>query len=271
MNFIHNYKYVRENYPPAYWFIFYKDEFLAGETQGSLRIPFLTDIRALGLQMDNIEYTGSIDDKDCYAASIREARALPGYSFHKLLPAFAQLDEAWYWVAGRAFHLLNWSRKTRFCSICGGSMSAADDERARQCTGCNSRVYPRISPAVIVAITRGNKLLLAHASRFATAMYSVIAGFVEPGETLEDCVRREIKEEVGIEVDNIRYFGSQPWPFPDSLMIAFTAEYSSGTLTIDNNEIVEAGWYGADELPEIPGKVSIARKLIDWFREKYKN
>jgi NAD+ diphosphatase len=149
-------------------------------------------------------------------------------------------------------------------------MDPVPEERAKQCTACSSRVYPRISPAVIVAITREDKLLLARASRFKTGMHSVIAGFVEPGETLEECVRREVSEEVGLEIKNIRYFSSQPWPFPDSLMIAFTAEYSSGEITVDNSEIVEANWYKADELPEIPGKASVARKLIDWFCENHR-
>lgn len=269
MNFIYNYKCVKENYSPAYWFIFCRDAFLAEETQDSLRIPFFTDIRNLKLQLENVEYIGSMDGKDCYAAGIEEIKTLPGYSFHKLLPAFGRMDEAWFWITGRAFHLLGWSKRTRFCSVCGSRMSAATEERAKHCTGCSSRVYPRISPAVIVAITRDDKILLARSSRFTSSMQSVIAGFVEPGETLEDCVRREVKEEVGIEVKNIRYFSSQPWPFPDSLMISFIAEYSSGTLTIDNNEILEAGWYGTQELPEIPSKASVARKLIDWFLSSF--
>ena len=130
-------------------------------------------------------------------------------------------------------------------------------------------MFPRISPAVIVLVERGKKVLLARASRFTEDIYSVIAGFVEPGETLEETVAREIKEETGIEVKNIRYFGSQPWPFPDSLMIAFTAKYAGGEIKIDGEEIVEAKWFAADQLPNIPGKISIARSLIDWFVAKH--
>jgi NAD+ diphosphatase len=122
----------------------------------------------------------------------------------------------------------------------------------------------------MVAVIKDDKILLARSNRFATGWYSVIAGFVEPGEALEDCVKRELKEEVGIEVTNIQYFGSQPWPFPDSLMIAFTARWSKGIITIDNEEIIDANWYSANNLPNLPGKVSIARQLIDWFVEHAK-
>ena len=131
--------------------------------------------------------------------------------------------------------------------------------------------YPRISPAVIVAVVRDKRILLARSTRFTSSFHSVLAGFVETGETLEDAVRREIFEEVGIQVRNIRYFGSQPWPFPDSLMVAFTAEYAGGEITLDDNEIVTADWYSAAELPRVPGKISIARRLIDWFTETYSN
>ncbi len=122
--------------------------------------------------------------------------------------------------------------------------------------------------AIIVAIERGDQLLLARARRFPTVMYSVLAGFVEPGESLEEAVAREVKEEVGLSLKDIRYFGSQPWPFPHSLMIGFTATYAGGEITLDENEIVDAGWYTVDHLPPIPGKISIARKLIDWFMAK---
>jgi NAD+ diphosphatase len=126
-----------------------------------------------------------------------------------------------------------------------------------------------MSPAIIVAVVRGRTILLGHAARFPGAMYSVLAGFVEPGESLEDCVRREVKEETGVKVKDIRYFGSQPWPFPNSLMVGFTAEYAGGEITMDEKEIVDARWFTADSLPTIPDKISIARKLIDWFVETY--
>jgi NAD+ diphosphatase len=136
---------------------------------------------------------------------------------------------------------------------------------AKECPGCGFLSFPRISPAVIVLVEKENRVLLARVKRFTTELYSVLAGFVEPGETLEETVRREVEEEVGIKVKNLRYFGSQPWPFPDSLMIGFTADYESGEIKIDETEIADAGWYDPDRLPTIPGKISIARELIDWF------
>ena len=125
--------------------------------------------------------------------------------------------------------------------------------------------FPRTSPAVIVLVEREGKALLAHARRFTEGLYSVLAGFVEPGETLEEAVAREIQEEVGIQVTDIRYFGSQPWPFPDSFMVGFTARYESGEIRVDGNEITQADWFSPNELPTIPDQVSIARRLIDWF------
>lgn len=267
MNFIIDYKLVESDLPPSLWFIFFKDELLAESVNNTLNIPFIDNIFQMGLKLSDITYIGSLDGKDCYAASIDEKTDLEGYTFSKLLPSYDLMDEKIFWIAGRAYHLLNWAKNNRFCSICGSEMADVHEERAKQCSACSNRIYPRISPAVIVAITRGDEILLARGRRHTAPMYSCIAGFVEPGETLEECVRREIREEVGLEVKNISYFCSQPWPFPDSLMVGFTAEYSSGDIVIDPNEIAEAGWYKADSMPQIPGRKGIAaRKLIDWFR-----
>ena len=130
---------------------------------------------------------------------------------------------------------------------------------------CGLLQFPRLSPAIIVLVRRGERLLLARSRQTPPGMYSVLAGFVEPGETLEQAVEREVKEEVGISVSNIRYFGSQPWPFPHSLMIGFTAEHAEGELDIDRNEMEDAGWYSVDRLPMLPPPISIARRLIDDF------
>ena len=164
--------------------------------------------------------------------------------------------------------MVAWNQHHRFCGKCGHLTEYKTDERARACPQCGLINYPRLSPAIIVAVLRDNRILLAHSQRFPAKFYSVLAGFVEPGESLEECVKREILEEVGISVKNIRYFGSQPWPFPDSLMIGFTAEYAGGEIKVDPVEILDAGWFSADNLPPIPPKLSIARHLIDWFTEK---
>jgi NAD+ diphosphatase len=171
------------------------------------------------------------------------------------------------WIAGRANQLLYWHRTHVYCGQCGRETEDKADERAKICPDCGHVSYPRLSPAVIVAIVRGNRILLARNRRFKGSFYSVLAGFVEPGESLEECIRREIREEVGLRVKNIRYFGSQPWPFPDSLMIGFIADYAAGEIRVDGSEILDAGWFSKNRLPGIPPKISIARQLIDWFSQ----
>jgi NAD+ diphosphatase len=175
------------------------------------------------------------------------------------------LEEDLIWIAGRANQLVNWSQTHRHCGRCGQPTEDKTDERAKTCPQCGLVNYPRLSPAIIVAVLKNDRILLGRNKRFKLPFYSVLAGFVEPGETLEECVRREIREEVNISVKNIRYFGSQPWPFPDSLMIAFVADYAGGEIRTDGLEIIDAAWFTKDNLPQIPPKISIARQLIDWF------
>ena len=183
---------------------------------------------------------------------------------------FGQLDDTEFHLAGCALQLLRWVGEHRHCGRCARPMDLAEGERALVCPVCRDPLYPRIAPAVIVAVTSGRRLLLARSGRFPRRrMFSVIAGYVEPGETLEDCVRREVHEEVGLAVRHIRYFGSQPWPFSGSLMVGFTAEHAGGAIRVDGREILQAGWFTPEALPEIPGKISIARRLIDWFVETY--
>lgn len=169
-----------------------------------------------------------------------------------------------------AFHYAYWDAITRYCGRCGAPMEFNTGEGAKICRACSHHSYPAISPAVIMAIVRDGRLLMAHGKNRPGKTYSVLAGFVEPGENLEQCVAREVFEEVGVEVRNIRYFASQPWAFPASLMVAFTAEWSRGELNPNPSEIEDAGWYSPEAFPEeIPGKISIARKLIEWFVVEY--
>jgi NAD+ diphosphatase len=179
------------------------------------------------------------------------------------------MDEALYALAGRAEEIIDWDRTNQFCGRCGGRTRTHPTERAKECARCRFLHFPRLAPAVIVLVERGDEMLLARGRRFTTDIYSTIAGFVEPGETLEEAVVREVWEESGITVNNIRYFGSQPWPFPNSLMIGFTATYASGEIKSDNEENLDVGWFTVNRLPaKLPGKISIARRLIDSFLEK---
>jgi NAD+ diphosphatase len=170
--------------------------------------------------------------------------------------------------ARTAYHVMNWDRSARFCGHCGGPTVASDKEHARVCTKCDTPVFPRISPATITAVVSGTQLLLAHNRRAREGLYSLVAGYVEPGESLEEAVQREILEEVGLQVRHVRYFGSQHWPYPDTLMLGFTAEYRSGEIKVDGTEITDARWFDSDALPLIPPPGSISRQLIDWFVQK---
>ena len=182
---------------------------------------------------------------------------------------FDLVSSADYALASRAFELLHWRRTHRFCGRCGQALTRHATERAMVCAAChNDPVYPRTNPVVITRVTRGHEILLARRAQGVTAFYSVIAGFVEAAETLEHAVAREIAEEVGLRVRNLRYFGSQPWPYPNNLMIAFTAEYDSGEICVDGKEIGTAGWFTPENLPPIPSPISISRRLIDaWLTE----
>jgi NAD+ diphosphatase len=176
---------------------------------------------------------------------------------------YAQLTEEEFGVAGRAVQIATFAVTHRFCGSCGQPALRDGIERCVRCQHCDLVFYPRVSPAIIVLVRRGEQALLARSGRFTTGFYSTLAGFVEPGESLEQTLGREVFEEVGIQVDNIRYFGSQPWPFPHSLMVAFTADYAGGELRPDGVEIEEARWFDPEELPKLPGSISISRRLID--------
>ena len=167
--------------------------------------------------------------------------------------------------AGLARQLLHWRLTHRFCGACGKPLVRHAAERAMQCPACDTCDYPRINPVVIALVTRGNQVLLAHKANGLFPFWSIIAGFVEAHESLEEAVVREVAEEVGIGIKNIRYASSQPWPFPNNLMFGFTAEYAGGEITPDGVEIGEAGWFDRDHLPPIPSRFSIARRLIDAF------
>ena len=204
------------------------------------------------------------------ANGLVEGLVTVGLHWFGLRDVLPDLDEDAGFLAGRALQILNWERNNRFCGRCGERMEPRLDERSMRCPACGFLQYPRLSPAVIVAVTRGESLLLAHNKRFPSGRYSLLAGFVEPGETFEECVSREIFEEVGIRVRNIRYVSSQPWPFPDSLMVGFSAEWESGELQPDGVEIAEADWFRQDTLPDYPGPHTIAGKIIRSWIQKVK-
>ncbi len=183
-----------------------------------------------------------------------------------LKSAIECLGLSWFGAAARAYQIMNWNKNHAFCGRCGNATIKMPEGFERRCESCKLFFFPRISPSIIVMVKKGEKILLARQARFAPGVYALIAGFVEAGESLEEAVHREIKEEVGITVKNVRYFGSQPWPFPDSLMLAFIADHESGEIKLLDGELEEAGWYDAHHLPGLPSSsISISRQLIDHF------
>ncbi len=253
----------------ALWFLVHDKRILIKEEQDEYLIPQSSDIKKLNLAPTEKQFFGSLDGQPCYVAELRDRAQISGsFSFVGLRALFSRFGEDVIQAAGMANQLVHWGQNHRYCGKCGERTENKGDERAKICPQCGLINYPRLSPAIIVAVLKEHQILLAHSQRFPAKFFSVLAGFVEPGETLEECVKREVSEEVGITLKNIRYFGSQPWPFPDSLMVAFTAEYAAGEIKIDRSEIADAGWFSAKHLPSIPPKISIARELIDWFSEK---
>jgi len=247
---------------PAWWLILAGSKLLVDADNLP---PRAADAAGLGLALGPAHYLGLWQGRPSYTAwALEEEAAAPaGLAWHGLYGLFLGWPQDLFALGARAKQILTWERRNRFCGACGQPMQEAPDERARRCPLCGLTAYPRISPAVIVAVEREGRLLLARSPRFPAGRMSVLAGFVEPGETLEGCVAREVAEEVGVQVAGIRYFASQPWPFPDSLMIAFTCQWAGGEISIDGREIVEAGWYGPEQMPAIPPDSTIARRLIN--------
>ena len=254
-----------------FWFVVRDQAILISLNSPIPLVPPLCDIATLQPHLQHPRYIGALRGIPCRAAPLSDTVALPeGFGFRDLRTLLGSIDEELFLMACRAIQIVNWAASHRFCGRCGAPTVEQSDERAMRCPACGHLYYPRLSPAIIVAIVRSGRLLLALNARTKTGMRSVLAGYLEPGESFESCVKREVLEEVRLQVENIRYFGSQPWPFPDALMVAFTADYSAGEIEVDGAEIIEAGWYAPDNLPEnLPGRGSVSRKLIEWFVEKF--
>lgn len=208
-------------------------------------------------------YLGDLAGLDCWAAEVAEAATRPGYDWVGLRALFSVLEDAHFALAGRALQLLDWDRSHQHCGRCGTPTLPRAEERVRVCPACKLAAYPRVAPAVMALVRRGRELLLGRSPHFPSGMYSALAGFVEPGETLEQCVAREVAEEVGVTLSNLEYFASQPWPFPHSLMIAFVCDWAGGEIRAQEGEIEAADWFDVLQLPKLPSKISIARRLID--------
>jgi len=252
-------------------FAFKGEKLLVNEVDDRYQVPLLKETNEITPGKGKKHYIGNLAEKPCFAVELDDGfRIKDKFHLVGLRELFGLLDDQSFRAALTGIQIVSWDRMHKFCGKCGAVTNYSQTDRAKVCNQCGSVYYPRISPAVIVAIRRGDKLLLLRNKQFKRDFYSVLAGFVEPGESLEECLVREVKEEAGIEVKNIQYFGSQPWPFPNSLMVGFTADYAGGDLQVDGVEISDAGWFTPENFPNLPGPISIARKLIDAFVEEQK-
>ncbi|MFH0780950.1 MAG: NAD(+) diphosphatase [Pseudomonadota bacterium] len=252
-----------------WWFIFRKSKLLVHSPEHGPVTICTESPEQLGQCPVFTRYLGSYATVNCFVAVLGDDPPLiPGMEFRDLRSLFGVFNDDIFCLAGRAIQIIHWHREHRFCGKCGSTMIERRTELAVKCPDCDFISYPRLSPAVIMSVVRDDHILLARSPRFSAGMYSTLAGFVEPGETLEEAVIREVFEEVALIVDNIQYVASQPWPFPHSLMIGFTSTYKNGEIRIDQEEIEDARWFSADDLPILPSTISISRLLIENFLEQ---
>ena len=269
-------RFVSEVAPPegldpdaAFYFVCMGEEMLAISEQGIPRPVTADEFRWVDLEVDYKHYLGRWEDRACYALA---ARGKPPEGFAKvgLRAWLGRVEPDLFSLAGRAKQIVEWHRDHRFCSRCGARNEDHATDRAKHCPSCGLTTYPRLSPSIIVLVRKGETMLLARNAAWPTTMYSTLAGFVEPGESIEQTVHREVAEEVGLEVDNLRYFGSQSWPFPNSLMLGFHADYAGGEMSFRDGEIADARWFHYSQLPNVPGGTAISRWLIDAFIDEMK-
>lgn len=208
---------------------------------------------------------GFLDGEPVYLFEIKQSFDVVNCSWQSLRAFMLESDFMTFKVLSYAAQIGTWAREHQYCGSCGQKIKQVPKERAMFCPDCELRYYPRISPSMIVLITRGDEILLARSPRFVTGVYSALAGFAEPGESAEDCLIREVREEVQVEVKNIQYIASQCWPFPHSMMLGFHAEYASGEVVPQVDEIEDVQWFNVRELPMMPASRSIARYLIDLY------
>ncbi|MBF0953144.1 NAD(+) diphosphatase [Alloprevotella tannerae] len=247
----------------AYWIIFCSDTILLTEEK---RLP-IAKTCPLHLEVWQTVITlPELNGRPCFSVQISTPITQATFTMMSLRQSYYHLPFEEYLMAGKARELQYWDTTTKFCGVCGSPMKS-HTTISKRCINCGKEIWPSLATAIIVAITRGEEILLIQSRNFTANYMGLVAGFVETGESLEECVHREVLEETGLKIKNLSYFASQPWPYPSGLMVGFKAEYDSGQLCLQRSELRKGGWYRFDALPEIPGPMSLARILIDdWLR-----
>ena len=268
-------KFVSETKPPdgldeseALYFVCLGDELLSISEQGIPRPVTADEFRWVDLEVTYKHYLGRWGSQGCFALAAERPQgggSLEGFAVTGLRAWLGRVEPDFFYLAGRAKQIVEWHRDHRYCSRCGSLNEDHATDRAKYCGDCGLTTYPRLSPSIIVLVRKGDEMLLARNVAWPTGMYSTLAGFVEPGESIEQTVHREVAEEVGLRVDNLRYLGSQSWPFPNSLMLGFHADFAGGEIAYHDGEIADARWFHFRELPNVPGGTAISRWLIDAF------
>lgn len=268
-NFVRTVTLPSEAFETALWFAFRGGALVLRRVGEALLVPSGPSLAAAGLPEGRVIGLGTLEGVPAFAAELAADVPLPsGFEAHNLRALYGPLGEQTWRLAAYAAEIEHWTRTARFCSQCGSPTVAEPADWGRRCMACGYVHYPHVSPCVIVLIHDGPRILMVRQPHFPQGLYGLVAGFVEPGESLEECLHREVAEEVGIEVDDVRYFGSQPWPFPHQLMVGFTARYAAGSIRTNDGELEQAAWFHIDHLPRLPPRVSIARKLVDAFVEQ---
>ncbi|HEY5680059.1 MAG TPA: NAD(+) diphosphatase [Pseudomonadales bacterium] len=252
----------------AWYFLCINGQIACVVDRGAPRPITADEFRWLDIEVFSKHYLGRFGNRPCFAMEGRGQLPPDGYLADSLYSWLGRVEPSVFYLAGRAQQVVEWHNTHQYCGRCGAEMQEHAADRAKTCGGCGLICYPRIAPSIIVLVTKGDEMLLARNARWPTGMYSTLAGFVEVGESIEQTVHREVYEEVGIQVDNLRYLGSQSWPFPNSLMLGFHADYAGGEIICNEEEIADAKWFAHDELPSVPPATAISRWLIDDFIEE---
>ncbi len=253
---------------PAFWFPFREGELLVQQNEsGGIAIMSGSEADLAALQPQTITYLGILNGKACMACEVSAETPLPeNWKAVELRAIYNEVDASLYGIAGYAFQIMLWQRDSHYCPVCAHQTEIIPASWGKECPNCGHISYPPAVPAVLALVHDGERVLLAHKPGWGRR-FSILAGFVEPGESLEECVEREVMEEVGVEVTDITYVGSQPWPFPHQLMVGYMARYAGGEIHVDEQELDEAHWFHVDELPNLPPPMSLAHQVVEtWIK-----